>query len=192
MFRRLSLLAMVFTLAVAGVARSTTIIPPSFDALVSGANTIFVGEVMNIRSDWDPTPQGRVIMTFVTFRVDEVWKGNLGAVTQLAFLGGEIGDVGMKVHGMPTFRIGQRDVLFVGAEPRRISPLVGLMYGRMRIERDSDSGVDRVRTYDGQALGSVAQIGPQRPAPSLAPIAPMRLAELASAVRARLGAARPQ
>lgn len=192
MFRRFSLLTMVFTLAAAGVARSTTVIPPSFDALVSGANTIFVGEVMNIRADWDTTPQGRVIVTLVTFRVEDVWKGNVGAVTQLAFLGGEIGDLGMKVHGMPTFRMGQRDVLFVGAEARKISPLVGLRYGRMRVERDTASRIDRVRTHDGQALGSLAQIGPQRAAPSLASITPMRLSELESAVRARLGAARPQ
>jgi hypothetical protein len=192
MFRRFLLLPLVFTLAVAGVARSTTIVPPSFDALVTGASTIFVGEVMNLRADWESTPNGRVIVTFVTFRVEDVWKGGLGAVTQLSFLGGEIGDLGMTVHGMPTFRMGQRDVLFVGAEPRRISPLVGLMYGRMRIERDAVSGIDRVRTYDGQALGSLAQIGPQRPAPSLASITPMRLSEFASAVRARLGATRPQ
>lgn len=190
MFRRLSLLTLACILAAAGVARSTTIIPPSFDALVAEANTIFVGEVMNIRADWDTTPQGRVIVTLVTFRVEDVWKGTVGAVTQLAFLGGEIGDLGMKVHGMPTFRMGQRDVLFVGAEARKISPLVGLMYGRMRVEREVASGVDRVRTHDGQALGSLAQIGPQRAAPTLASITPMRLSELESAVRARLGAAR--
>ena len=50
MVRRLSLLSMVCLLAAASVARSTTVIPPSFDALVSGANTIFVGEVMSARS----------------------------------------------------------------------------------------------------------------------------------------------
>jgi len=190
MFRRLLLLTMVCTVAAAGVARSTTIVPPSFDALVSGANTIFVGEVMDIRADWEVTPQGRAIVTLVTFRVEDVWKGNLGAVTQLQFLGGEIGDIGMKVHGMPSFRTGQRDVLFVSREPRKISPLVGLMYGRMRVERDTVTSVDRVRTHDGRALGSVAQVGPQRAAPSLAAVTPMRLSDLESAVRARLDAAR--
>lgn len=190
MFRRLLLLTMVCTVAAAGVARSTTIIPPSFDALVTGANSIFVGEVMNVRADWEVTPQGRAIVTVVTFRVEDVWKGNLGAVTQLQFMGGEIGDIGMKVHGMPSFRMGQRDVLFVSREPRKISPLVGLMYGRMRVERDIATRVDRVRTHDGRALGSVAQVGPQRAAPSLAAVTPMRLSDLESAVRARLGAAR--
>lgn len=188
--RRLLLLTVVATVAAAGVARSTTVIPPSFEALVAGANTIFVGEVMNRRSEWDVTPSGRNIVTLVTFRVEDVWKGNLGAVTQLEFMGGEIGDLGMTVHGMPTFRMGQRDVLFVSREPKKISPLVGLMYGRMRIERDTVSNTDRVRTHDGRALGDVSQIGPQRAAPSLASIAPMRLADLESAVRARLGIAR--
>lgn len=190
MFRRLLLLTMAATVAAAGVARSTTVIPPSFDALVSDASTIFVAEVMDTRAAWKATPQGRVIVTVVTFRVEEVWKGSLGAVTQLEFPGGEIGDLGMKVHGMPAFRMGQRDVLFASGDVRRVSPLVGFMYGRMRVERVS--GVDRVRTHDGRALGSVAQIGPQRAAPALASITPMRLSDLGSAVRARLGAARQQ
>ena len=43
--RRLFPLSLIGTLLFAGVASSTTVIPPSFDALVSGANTIFVGEV---------------------------------------------------------------------------------------------------------------------------------------------------
>ena len=190
MVRRLSLLSMVCLLAAASVARSTTVIPPSFDALVSGANTIFVGVVMNVRAEWEATPGGRAIITLVTFRVEDVWKGNVGAVTQLDFLGGEIGEIGMKVEGMPVFRLGQRDVLFVGSEVRSVSPLVGFMHGRMRVERDTVSGIDRVRTFDGRALGSIAQIGPQRVVPSLASITPMRLSDLESAVRSRAAAAR--
>ena len=190
MFRRLSLLTTICLLAAAGVARSTTVFPPSFDALVSSAATIFVGEVMNVRSEWETTRNGRAIITLVTFRVEEVWKGNVGAVTQLEFLGGEIGVVGMKVEGMPTFRLGQRDVLFVDGAVRMVSPLVGFMHGRMRVEHDTVSRVDRVRTFDGRALGSIAQIGPQRAAPSLESITPMRLSDLETAVRSRVSAAR--
>lgn len=190
MLRRLIPLTLICTLAAAGVAKSTTVIPPSFEALVSSANTIFVGEVMNVRSDWESTPTGRAIVTYVTFRVEDVWKGQVGAVTQLEFLGGTVGDVGLRVEGMPTFRMGQRDVLFVDSAARAVSPLVGFMHGRMRVERDTASGVDRVRTYDGRALGSVAQIGPQRNTASLASITPMRLTDLASAVRSRVSALR--
>lgn len=192
MFRRLLPLTVVCTLLAAGIAHSTTVIPPSFDALVSDAGIIFVGEVMNTRSDWESTPNGRAIITVVTFRVEDVWKGRVGAVTQLEFLGGAIGEIGMKVEGMPTFRLGQRDVLFVSTDTHAVSPLVGFMHGRLRVERDTASGVDRVRTYDGRALGGVAQLGPQRAPASLASVTPMRLTDLEAAVRSRAGAARPR
>jgi hypothetical protein len=179
-------LSLICTLAFAGVARSTTVIPPTFDTLVSSASTIFVGEVIDQRAYWVSTRQGRAIRTAVTFRVEDVWKGAAGAVTLLDFLGGTIGQTTMEVVGMPVFHAGQRNVLFVASE-RAVSPLVGFMHGRMRVERDY-FGVDRVRTNEGRSLGSVSEIGPQRPSLMLS-INPMRLSELASAVRARASAA---
>lgn len=179
--RRLFPLSFLCSVLFAGTAISTTVIPPSFDALVSGANTIFVGEVIGQTAIWVGTPRGRAIRTQVTFRVEDVWKGAAGAVTRLEFLGGTIGETTMEVVGMPTFRAGQRSVLFVAAE-RQVSPLVGFMHGRLRIERDF-AGVDRVRTHDGRSLGAVSEIGPLR-ADYMRSITPMRLSDLASAVKA--------
>ena len=185
--QRLFPLSLICTLLFAGVASSTTVIPPSFDALVSGAVRIFVGEVIGRDAIWVSTPQGRAIKTLVTFRVEDVWKGTSGPVTRLEFLGGTIGQATMEVVGMPTFRVGQRSVLFV-ASGRFVSPLVGFMHGRMRVERDF-AGVDRVRTYDGRSLGAVTEIGPLRP-DYMRSITPMRLSEFASAVKSRVDAAR--
>ena len=189
MFRRLSLLTTLCLLAAAGVARSTTVIPPTFDQLVAEARTVFVGEVMSQRSVMDTSAQGRTIHTIVTFRVEDVWKGTLGAVTQLEFLGGTVGELTLKVSGMPTFAVDQRSVLFVSGAARSISPLVGLSYGRFRVERSTSDGIDRVRTNDGRSLGAITEIGPQRPS-SFQSITPMRLSELAAAVRARQTAGR--
>ena len=72
----------------------------------------------------------------MTFRVEESWKGAAGAVTQLEFLGGTIGESTMEVVGMPTFLEGQRSVLFVSSQVRAASPLVGFWHGRMRVEKD--------------------------------------------------------
>ena len=180
--RRLLPLTVLCTVVSTVTAGSTTVIPPTFDTLVSRAGTIFVGEVMDVRGEWESTPEGRSIITLVTFRVSDVWKGTVGPVTQLEFLGGTIGDVSMVVAGMPRFTLGQRDVLFVGTIARAISPLVGFMHGRMRVER--------VRTFDGHPLGSVAQIGPQREAARLAGVTPMRLSDLAAAVRVEMNARR--
>jgi hypothetical protein len=190
MLRRLVPLSLLCTLLMAGVARSTTVIPPTFESLVSTANTIFVGEVMNVRAIWTSTRQGRAIVTQVTFKVEDVWKGRIGAVTQLEFLGGTIGETTMEVVGMPVFREGQRSVLFVSPEARSVSPLVGFWHGRMRVERDP-YGVDRVRTHDGRSLGHPAEVGANRPNYMLS-VTPMRLSELAGAVRGRVLAGRAQ
>ena len=185
--RRLFTLSLICTLSMAGVARSTTVIPPTFESLVSSASTIFVGDVMDVRSEWAATRQGRAIKTFVTFKVEDVWKGSLGAVTQLEFLGGTVDGVTMEVVGMPTFHEGQRSVLFVSGE-RSVSPLVGFWHGRMRVEKDPN-GVDRVRTYDGRSLGNPDQVGANK-ANYMLSITPMRLSDLATAVRGRVLAGR--
>lgn len=186
--RRLLALSLICTLLMAGIARSTTVIPPTFESLVSIAHTIFVGEVMDVRAVWTSTPQGRAIKTYVTFRVEDVWKGAVGAVTQLEFLGGTIGETTMEVVGMPAFREGQRSVLFVSPEARAVSPLVGFWHGRMRVEKDPN-GIDRVRTYDGRSLGNPSEVGVNRPN-YMQSVTPMRLTELASAVRGRVLAGR--
>lgn len=186
--RRLVTLSVFCFLFITSAARATTVIPPTFESLVSSANTIFVGEVINVRAEWIATPQGRAIMTHVIFKVEDVWKGAAGAVTQLDFMGGTVGAMTMEVVGMPTFHDGQRSVLFVSGEVKSASPLVGFFHGRLRIERDIN-GVDRVRTYDGRSLGSPDQVGANKTS-YLASITPMRLGDLETAVRARVFAGR--
>ena len=190
MLRRLIPLTLVCTVLFAAGVGATTVIPPTFDELVSRAKLIFSGEVMNLQSAWEPRPNGgRAIVTFITFRVDDVWKGSVGAVTQLKFLGGTVDGMTIEVSDMPEFRLGQRDVLFVGDTVRVVSPLVGFMHGRVRIDRELATGVDRVRTFDGRSLGSPADIGGFRP-PSFEPVTPMRLSDFKAAVVGRIAAAR--
>jgi hypothetical protein len=170
------------------VANSTTVIPPTFATLVAKANTIFVGEVTDVRSQWVATRQGRAIVTKVTFKVEDVWKGAAGAVTQLEFLGGTVGEMTMDVVGMPQFHAGQRSVLFVAGDATLVSPLVGFYHGRLRIEKDIN-GVDRVRTFDGRSLGSPNEVGANK-ADYMASVTPMRLSDLETAVRGRVLAGR--
>jgi hypothetical protein len=184
MLRRVTLLGLLCVLLPPRVATSTVVIPPSFDDLVARAQSVFVGQVIDRQSIWESTAQGRSIVTQVTFKVEDVWKGSVGPVTRLEFLGGTIGEVTLEVNGVPVFTVGQRDVLFVTGDVRTISPLVGLSYGRLRIERDTVGGIDRVRLFDGRSIGSLAEIGRPRSS-SFTPVTPMRLAEVAEAVRAR-------
>jgi hypothetical protein len=185
---RLPALSLIATLLTAGDARATIVIPPTFEALVAGASTIFVGDVIDVRSQWIATRDGRAIITRVTFKVEEVWKGAAGAITELEFMGGTVGGMTMEVVGMPQFTAGQRSVLFVSGAAKRVSPLVGFYHGRMRVEKDH-SGVDRVRTYDGRPLADPAGAGASH-THSLTAAAPMRLSDLEAAVRHRMIAGR--
>ena len=97
-----------------GVALSaTTVIPPSFDELVSKADTIFLGRAVDTRSEFVSSRTSRSIVTHVTFVVERLLKGRAGLQTKLTFQGGTVGDLRMEITDMPQFRVGDRDVLFV-------------------------------------------------------------------------------
>jgi hypothetical protein len=164
-------------------ADATTIIPVSFQDLVRTADTIFVGEVVEQHAEWENSRDGRSIITVVTFNVARVLKGRAGLATQLTFLGGTIDDATLQVGGMPQFHVGDRDMIFTGpASERLISPLVGFAQGRIRIDRDARTGVDRVRRFDGAAFTATSALGQPR-STSLSLVDSMSLADFESEVR---------
>ena len=60
------------------VATATTVIPPDFDHLVSRAQVIFEGDVTAMQSQWIGEGAEHRIVTFVTFKVDDALKGDVG------------------------------------------------------------------------------------------------------------------
>src|SRR5437660_9647393 len=75
-------------LLIACAALATTVIPPSFDDLVSQAEMIFQGTVTDVRSEWTGEGAQRHIMSYVTLKVEEAIKGNPGGGITLRMLGG--------------------------------------------------------------------------------------------------------
>ena len=132
----------------------------TFNELVAKADVIFVGDVMDVRPFTVSTPEGgTLIKTRVTFVVRDPLWGTGSTLEIFEFLGGEIGNVGMKVPDMPTFSPGDRRVVFARRE-RSINPIVGFSQGLLRVSRDS--GVDTVQTSDGQPLARTEDIGRPR------------------------------
>ena len=129
--------------------------------LVAKAEVIFVGDVMDVRPFTVSTPEGgTLIKTRVTFVVRDPLWGTGSTLEIFEFLGGEIGNVGMKVPDMPTFSPGDRRVVFARRE-RSINPIVGFTQGLLRVSRDG-SGLDAVQTSDGQPLARTEDIGRPR------------------------------
>jgi hypothetical protein len=139
-------------------ARATSVRAPDFDTLVDRADLIFTGRVVSQRAEWSSLGGRRSIVTFVSFAVEKVHKGKADSVLALQFLGGTVGDVTMHVAEMPSFKTGERAVLFVENNGLAASPVVGFFHGRFPLRRNAGSH-DEVLKHNGELLADVAEIG---------------------------------
>jgi hypothetical protein len=147
------------TLLGLSTGRGTTVVPPTFDQLVSQAQVIFQGAVSDVRSEWAGAGAQRHIVTYVTFKVEDRFKGNVGATYSIRLLGGTVDGKTMVVTDTPKFNVGDRDILFVENNGSQFVPLVGISHGRFRIQREQTTGRDVVMTNEQKPLSDVSQLG---------------------------------
>ena len=140
-------------------AEAITTVTRDFDQLVARADTVFKGEVTTKTSQWVGEGPARHIVTFVSFRVEETYKGQAANEQTLRFLGGTVGSETMEVPDMPRFEVGQKTVLFVVGNGKQFCPLVGIAQGRFQVTKESITGEDRVFTNDGSPLVDTKEIG---------------------------------
>jgi len=153
----------VLTLGLTLPVGATTYLPVTFQQLVTEADVIFVGDVVDIRPFVLRSRSGAIVKTRVTFQVADPIYGTTSIVEVFDFLGGEAEGIGMAVEGMPRFAVGDRRLVFARRKPG-INPIVGFTQGLLRIARDGN-GVDRVLTLEGWTLVRPGSIG--SPASSL-------------------------
>jgi hypothetical protein len=123
---------------------ATTYLPVTFQELVTEADVIFVGDVVDLRPYVLRTRTGTIVKTRVTFRVADALYGTTSILEVFDFLGGEADGIGMAVEGMPKFAVGDRRVVFARRKPS-LNPIVGFTQGLLRVQRDAN-GVDRIVT----------------------------------------------
>ena len=140
-------------------ATATTVIPPTFDQLVQQAEVIFQGTVTDVRSAWEGEGAQRHIDTYVTFQVGNTLKGAPGGSYTIRVLGGTVGQDSMEVTCAPKFQVGERQILFVEHNGQQFVPLVGIMHGQLRIERDQQTGREFIATHDGDPVRDLTQLG---------------------------------
>jgi hypothetical protein len=155
-------------------------------ALTSAAQRIVVGEVVSVTSAWDR--EHRRIFTTTVVQVAETWKGDDAPTAQLKVvqLGGSVGDIEMRVHGLAVFQTGERAVLFLGTggvsgpASTRSYHVIGLGQGKRPLRFDAPSrrwlvdGGDRTAAF---VTGPGGEIQPARAE------APLPLDELRLRVR---------
>ncbi|MEO6993561.1 MAG: hypothetical protein ABI273_08020 [Lacunisphaera sp.] len=164
--RRLRWLALscVFCLG-STVMHATTVIPPAFDELVHQADYVVHAVVKSVTCEWQSDGRNRHIMTKVELEVKEVIAGSPPSPLVLEMLGGKIGDLQMLVHGVPEFKVGDEDILFVHGNGSQLCPLVAMSHGRYPIKHNAKSG----RAYMARANGESLYNEQQAARPMIAP-----------------------
>lgn len=144
-------------LLVAPLVRGTTVQPPEFEQLVGGADYVVHAVVTAVNVEQAPEARGR-IFTHVEFAVREPVAGAVPARVVLRFRGGRIGREALVIQGMPEFRVGDEEILFVKANGRSVCPLVGMMHGRYRVAVEPATGRRYVQRDDGLPLRSTGDV----------------------------------
>src|SRR2546427_12408309 len=92
----------------------------TFDDKVAHATSIILGKCVRTESKFDPS--GRWIVTYSTFSVEKSFKGNAAGEVTLVTPGGGVGNIHQSTVGVPAFREGDEQVVFV--KNTRLGPTV--------------------------------------------------------------------
>lgn len=142
-------------LATVSPSLATTVRRVDVAEQVDEADLIFRGRMVG--RETVVSANGRTPYTLATFVVDEVLKGETESIEiTLRLLGGEMEDEVVVVHGMPTFEIDERVVLFVKDSGRAFCPIVGWGQGKLRMLPDPDTGEELLVGEAGEPLLGIA------------------------------------
>jgi hypothetical protein len=184
MRHNLLLSAFALTMALAGPARATVLVPGDLGDIARGASVIVRGTVVDVRAAW--ADGRRRVETVVTMAVAETFKGGVADRVSFEVPGGVIGRYRSVTIGAPTFREGEEVVVCLGARPPELPYVLGLSQGVFRIRPDAVSGQKMVTT-PALLSTSASAVSVRRGDPSRQP---MRLDEFSTTLRAALTATR--
>lgn len=135
-----NLCAVLLTLALAltsGSLHATLVIPAEFREIVTDAGLIVRGTVTDVRSF---VVSGSVIDSVATVAVESLLKGPAETFVSVRVPGGEVGRTRYVMSGAPTFRVGQRAVLFLKRGPDAAWRPIGLTMGVYRVQAEPVTG----------------------------------------------------
>jgi hypothetical protein len=157
--RVLLVLTLALLLAVAAIPlRATSVVPPQFAELVNRSDYVVRGRVKALSYE-NRTGGGReLIFTKIEVEVLEVIAGTPPESVVLVMLGGKSGDRELVVAGVPQFKVGDEDILFVEGNGRNFYPLYAVMHGKYPVKRDQATGRRFVTRSNEVPLGDVAEV----------------------------------
>ena len=141
------------TLAPIAYGNAASVREVTMDEMLQVCQFVFEGKVISIEAKEDSRKR---IHTFVTFRIQEIIKGEHSSNTiTLTFLGGTVGDVTMMVSDMKCPEVGEHGIYFVESIQRQqVNPFYGWSQGHFLVETD-ETGTERVLTRSKQPVTEV-------------------------------------
>jgi hypothetical protein len=137
-----ALVAAALCLGRNGTAAASPTLSLDLEALAVRSECIVLGRVEATDSHF-VAPRSRYIVTDVTIAIDQRL---LGAAEPdrfvVRYLGGEVGDLGQRVFGEASYRVGERVLLFA-AKRQGAFYAVGMSQGVLHV-RDDGAGVERI------------------------------------------------
>jgi hypothetical protein len=122
---------------------AASVVPLYLEEMIDTSAVAFEGTVTETHSERDAGTGFAV--TYTTFAVSDVLKGNVGTSYTIKQIGGTLPDdkLQFRVEGVPTFVVGQDYVVFLaGVSSAGFSSPIGLEQGRFRV--NGETGVKRV------------------------------------------------
>ena len=118
------------------------------------ASCVARARVVNTQATWDDSQ--RRIYTYTEIQILERMhtKGEVHDSVVIRTLGGEVGNIGMKVSGTPRFTLGEEVVVFLRNDP--VDPaqfqVIGMSQGKFHVERPEKGGAVVVPSIEGLAF----------------------------------------
>jgi len=141
-------------LLLCGRAHATFVRAMGLDEMIDVSDLVFNGTVESVEARWNSDKTG--VFTFVTFKDLDILKGGIegGAKTYTVRIdGGDIpGQISQEQVGAPTFRKGERRLLFLSGNLTRTCPIVGVRQGSFQVVRDTASGEDLLYRDEDEVL----------------------------------------
>jgi len=134
------------------LAQATTVVIPSDDELVIGARAIVRGRVLSVVARYDE--QQRMVFTYVTLQVQEVWKGQITSdQIVLKEPGGTAGEFGTLLFGIPEFSRDERVLLYLDTWADGSLRVHQWFLGKFTLVQDSATGTtSAVRAAAGEKV----------------------------------------
>lgn len=169
-------------------ARAASVLPLFLDEMVDTSAVAFQGTCTGNRTERDPATH--LVVTYTTFEVHDVLKGNVGATHEIKQVGGTLAaeNLRYRVEGIPTFTVGEEYVVFLaGVSSAGFSSPIGLEQGRFSIRaqaagRSVSNGRD-LREMTSRMQARIPAAARTRMEAATGPVRDMDLEDFKQAVR---------